>query len=522
MSGLIKNVGRPIPSRYDYIVNYMPVDRSKYFGSDIDIKDVMIDKGPDAQDFTDITEMARRFLSPTSETLSKDTNPFYEMIAGAGGVKDIEHDFVRWKVYGEPERGIKSYGDPNNCKRKCIGAGRRPFQVRLDSPFLKPGQVLAPNVNKSCQVKVISECTPRGGAYDYDVVMIEEDGTFPVEFFKAGLEWIRMGGLTGTWKSGEAAGTEFGAGFTYLQFEVPLTTMQFEYSISEAAWLAAKYIKVQKCASADQPPKLFGVGITDRVMEEFKNDIKRQKELWLIYGRSTKTLTDSVSKGQEMTSPGLMEWAEQAQNVWYSPTANGIDKMVADLSAIWFDSVPISQRNITFYTGQGGLELWQCWIEEKYGNTVTMTTEDAILGTSTPFEAGRKGRSFQGYQFTKYHLPVFGSISVKHWSLLDNTRINPTKMPGTYYPISSYEFWAFDNGRMGGSSNLMILRNKHKERTQIHVGSIAPNGYVGPNNPIWKSHSLPDYDGYKYRYRCSLGLVALRMDSIIRFMPDVL
>jgi len=526
MSGLIRQANRPIPTRYDYVINEQYVDRSKYFGSDITLNDILLSKGPDAKDYTDISAMARRHFAETTDSLSDEMNPLYDKIAASGGIMDIDHDFVRWKNFGKPERELRSLGSPNLVIPKCGLGGRGPagapmrFKVRFDSPFLKAGNLLAPNINKSCQIKIVSDCVPAAGGYEYEAETLLNE-PFPVEFLKSGLAWIRMGALTGVNESGEAGGFEFTTGFSYIEFEVPLTTMQWEYSVTESAWRASKFYKVGKCASGDQSADPFagGMNLTSFLEEQMKANIRRECEYFMVYGRSTRQQVDTVTQDQEMTSPGLLEYMEQAQNIYYSPGVNGLDKMMAELKALWFDKVPISKRNITLYTGEAGLEQFSCWVERKFGKTAVISHEDSVLKTSTPYEAGRVAKALMPYQFTKYYFPSFGSISVKHWSLLDNTRVNGVKFPGDYRPVSSYEYWAFDEGM--GSSNIKLLRNRTKERSIYYPGTIGPNGYVGPGNPIYKNPSLTNFDGYKYKYRTSKGLVCMNPQKMVIIRPDI-
>lgn len=518
MSGFRKP-GFPSPTRYKYIVNEEYGGKDKFFGGDFTYNDLLLAMGPDAKDYTDISQVARNFYSSYSQTLSRDLNPLYEMIASSGGIQDIDSNYVRWRVYGEPEREMISYGNPNPGTAECLGAGGFSFKVRVDYDWLKIGDLIAPIRNKQCIVELISEAIPSGGAYEYEVILVDKDGTFPVEYFKPGDYWIKLGALTSYLDSGQAGSIDFGMQYSYIEFEVPMTTMQWEYSVDEEAHLRYGSITVMRCDENNRPTLGGGGSLTNFIETEAVNQIRKETELYMIYGRSSTHIVDQVSGKAITTGPGLMQFMEQAQEIAYSPTSNGIDKMVSEIKAFWYDKIPVSQRKLMLYTGEPGLELFHNWIVEKFGNTAVMSTEDLILGQSVPFEAGRNGKAFGTLQFTKYYVPVFGEITVAHWPLLDNTRVNGVKMPGTYYPVSAFEFWAFDIGF--GEPNIQMLTRSNKERSVYIPGMWSPFGAVGPNNPVFKQPTDPNYDGYKWRHRKSFGMVIMEPDRFVRFLPTV-
>lgn len=518
MSGFRKP-GLPSPSRYKYIIEQELMGDDKIFTSDFTYGDLMLAMGPDAKGFTDISQVAKNFYSSYSNSLSEDLNPFYDFISSSGGVIDVNDNQVRWTVYSNPTREIQSLGNPNSDKVECLGLAGLDFYIRIDVQGFKPGNILAPADNKGYAVVVQEEGEPSiSGGYDYRVKLLSDEGEFPVELLRAGGYWISMGAITSHMQSGQAGGFVTSMQYTYVQFAVNMTTMKWTYSIDEESFLKYGSIKVQRC-NDDMRPIMGGRSIVSYMDMEAMNNIKRDTEIYMVYGRSSNNHIDMVSRENITTGPGLVEFMEQGIEIPYSPLSNGIDKIEREIRAYWFDRVPVSKRNIMLYTGEAGLELFHNWIMDKYGQSVVISNEDLILGTSTPFEAGRNGKSFGTLQFTKYYVKTFGSITVAHWPLLDNTKVNTQLMPGTHFPVSSYEYWAFDGGF--GEPNIQLLTRNEKKLTQIYPGSIAPNGFVGPSNPIWTQASLVDYDGYKWSHRKSFGLVVLEPDRMLRFLPAI-
>ena len=125
--------GLPTPTRYKYIINEEYGGRDKQFGSDFTYNDLLLAMGPDAKDYTDISQVARNFYSSYSQTLSRDLNPLYELIAASGGIRDIDSNYVRWRIYSEPDREMISYGNPNATDVECLGAEGFDFKIRLDT-----------------------------------------------------------------------------------------------------------------------------------------------------------------------------------------------------------------------------------------------------------------------------------------------------------------------------------------------------------------------------------------------------
>lgn len=510
--------GNPTANRYKYIINEELGGKDKFFGGDFVYNDLLLAMGPDAKDYTDISQVARNFYSSHSQTLSRDLNPLYEMVAASGGIKDVDSNYVRWRVFGDPDREMMSFGDPNPSTAVCLGAQGFPFKIRVDYEWLKIGDLVAPVRNKACAVIIQSEAIPSGGAWEYDVIMQEKDGTFPVSYFKAGDHWLKLGAPTSYLDSGHAGSLQFGMQFSYVEFEVPMTTMQWEYSVDEESWLRFGSITIERLDELNRPI-MGGKSLTNFIETEAVHQIRNETELYMVYGRSSTHHMDAISGKAITTGPGLAQFMEQAQEIAYSPTTSGIDKIVSQVKAFWYDKIPVSQRKLMLYTGEPGLELFHNWIVEKFGATATMTTEDLILGSSAPFEAGRNGKAFGTLQFTKYFVPVFGEITLAHWPLLDNTRVNGVRMPGTIYPVSAYEFWAFDIGF--GEPNIQMLTRSNKERSVYIPGMLSPFGYVGPNNPVYKQPTDPNHDGYKWRHRKSFGLVVMEPDRLVRFLPTV-
>jgi hypothetical protein len=278
-------------------------------------------------------------------------------------------------------------------------------------------------------------------------------------------------------------------------------------------------LEIMRCDDEGRPmPE--GTKITNYIEARANSQIEQEKELFLTYGSHQEHLIDSNTGKQITTGPGLFEFLEEGNVIPYSPEVQNIDFIVDQIEAMWFDRVPTQNRQLLLFTGQAGLRLFSDWVNEKFGNTASTFDYNFVLQTRTPFDnrGGRKGFSFGQPQFVEYLLPTFGSIKIAHWSILDNTRINGVYYPGSFYPVSSYEFIAFNIGF--GEPNVKFLsRVDNKIQTYI-PGLWSPFGATGQDNPVFKTPGYME-EAYKWIHKESFGLVLMDPSSTLWFKPNI-
>jgi len=523
---MLGKFNRPDPSKFKWFVGEYQFDRSQNFGTNITKKDIMIMRGPDAVDHTDFTDRAMQWFNQRHQPLSMDPAPFFTSIRNAGGIAEIDHDWVVYRIFGKPHKDLRSMGDANNCKDKCLGKRGRKFKVRFNTEHLRPGQQMYLAEDPSVGIKIVSRAKKYGVVFQYEAVVAELNAVVRPEFFRAGNIWIKGPAMTDLHSfRGDAGIGEMNKGFSYLRARVGIGTYKWEFEVTRKAWLADKTIKVLKCkpgTSTPIPGMQQGMIFSGALMK-LKETMLKETETMLVNARYSKTLVDSRTNGEELQAPGLHQWSEMGDIRKYPPTLDGISAVFSHLKATWHDKTPYNQRHYTLQVGEGSAELIHKWIRNEWKKDCVMTLEDSMLGTSEPLENGRRGASYAPYQFTKYHFPMFGSISIKHWAWLDNHKVFDARtMPGTDYPIQSYEIHVFpSNSTNSASSGLQLVSNKHKNRDRIKVGEIAPNGYVGQDNPIWKSSDYPDLDGYIQTFNRSLGLIHFNPRLMKKFIPDI-
>ncbi len=508
----------PYPSKY--IVDDEFGGKEKQWSKRITYDDLIFAHGQQTKDYADLSHLMKKDLySKLGRTLSKPLAPMLEFFS-SDGVETIDENFARWRVYGQPERRAMSFGNPNGNLAN-IGAGGIDFDVVYDVDWFKEGDVLSPVRNKRVQVLLKSEGTPSNGAYKYSGVLLDSDdtATLPEEYLTEGDYWIKVGTVTSWEKAGTFGSIQFADSFSYIEFEVALTTSGWEFEIDAEADRKWGKIKVSRCDESGKP--LVG-GTKAASYAELKADmqIDYEKELMLTYGNSVNHLIDSNTTKQITTSPGLFEFLEEGNYIPYNPEVNGVDFMVDQIQALWYDRVETSDRKLMLFTGEAGMKLFSEWVNAKFGTTAAQYNWDFVLQRRVPFDkgSGRGGYAFAKPQFTEYQLDTFGSIVVAHWKTLDNTRINGVKYPGSIYTANSYEFIALNIG-FGESTVKMLRRTDNKIRTWI-PGLWSPFGAVGLDNPYFKFPAYQE-ESYKWIAKESYGLVVMDPTNTLYFKPNI-
>lgn len=509
----------PFPSKF--IIEEEYAGQDKYWSTNTTLDDLLFAHGQHVKDYADISHLAKGLLySKFGITESTALSPLFEYVTGEGGVEVVDKNWARWRIYGQPERRAMSFGDLN--QQTAPGAGGMPVKLFLDVDWYKQHDVLAPVRNKRCQLVIQSEAAvPIDGGYQYDAVLLDDDDAafVPGEYMTAGEYWIKMGALTSWEKAGTAGSLQFGDGFSYIEFEVPLTTMMWNFEIEGEAHRQYGNLSLTRCDNEGRPiPE--GTRITNYIEARANAQIEQEKELFLTYGTKTEHLIDKNTGKQITTGPGLFEFLEEGNVIPYSPEVQNIDFIVDQIEAMWFDRVPTQNRELLLFTGQAGLRLFSDWVAQKFGDTAATYSYDFVLQRRVPFDSkgGRRGFSFASPQFVEYHLPTFGVIKVAHWKILDNTRINGVYYPGSFYPVSSYEFIAFNIGF--GEPNVKFLSRVDNKISTYIPGLWSPFGATGQDNPVFKSPAYME-EAYKWIHKETFGMVLLDPSCTMWFKPNV-
>lgn len=508
--------------------------REHLLAKQLNLDKLMMLHGPRAADFVDLTQIAKReTFNKLGKTLSRMRAPFSDMIEGKGGVRNINKNWVQWRVYGDPDVRCLMHGDPNDPEIEYLGLNGATFQIWVDHDFYTALDVLSPNHNKNLEVVVQSEYgTPYYGGFTYDVILKDSD---PANYFDrvylCATEYLLKKGSLQSWEEiGSFGSLQLGETFSYIEYRVPLTTMGWTFEVEGEAHRQYGNITIVGCDDITTGPNgekrpvgINSAGVTNFIETRARMQIEYEKELALIYGRSSEHMLDPKTSKQITTSPSLMEWFEHGMEVPYSPEVNNLDFMAEQFEALWFDRNATNDWDIELLTGQAGLRLFSSWVQEKFGDLATVMNYDFVLKERTAFDNnyGRDGYAFMPPQFVEYGLPGFGRIRVAHWPILDDTRINGVKYPGSNYPVASYEFIAMNAYGDDSGPNVQKLVRTDNALTGYSCGFWSPYGAVGESNPYYKNINPDIGDKYRYYHRESFGLVVMDPELLVRFRPNI-
>lgn len=505
---------KPTPSKY--IVDQQYANADKVFSNHFRFKDYLAAKGGTVRDTTDLTEVGRGFYSGMSETLSEDTAPFIQWVKGNAPTKDVTTQYVEWKHYGKPKRKFLSMGNVNTgCT--YIGAAGTPFKIVFDIDHLQPSDQMAPVENGRAIIRIESYARKVSGGYQYEAVLLNPEAHLPKSYL-SGKFWTRAGQAAayGGNVSGLAGGFSFTGGFAYIRFEVPLSTYTSEYSLDMETHLKEGSLML----SCEYEDNIITDKLTNRVEVEFEASFEKQMEHMLIHGEMTKHLVDPVNRKAITTSPGLYAYLEESNLIKYNPFVNSIDMIIDLISVYWYDRVPVGKRNLVLMTGEAGLKLWHEWITDKFGAQSVQVEHNFVLDSAAAHDMQKRGFALGGFQFTKYHIQPFGTVSVGYWPMLDDTLYDAKPMPNSIYTVRSHEFIALDWGM--GNPGVQLVRNSQRSRELQIPGYWSKYGAVGEKNPVYKTVGDANLgDSYLVRKSETFGLVVKDVSRILLFRPSI-
>lgn len=497
---------------------------AKLFTENITLDDLLNWQGQFTQDYYDLSRgMAKAMLPKIGDTLSAFETPFMDKFEGSS-IKTNGKNWVRWRIYGDPDVRFMSAGNKNDESDCGLGLNGEEFAVSFDCEGFRPGDVVAPLINKRCGVVITDDGSELDGVWQYQAVLFSENEveTFEPLYLTEGEYWIKLGNISSWEATGQRGSMTLRDNFAYVEYEVPLTTMAFEYRIEGEAHRRWGSMKVNKCMTDEdgRERELMKGRISNIIEAKVQREARVQWDMMLTWGTKTEHLIDKVSNKEITTSPGVKEWQEMGTVIPYNPNVDGLDFIIDTVNQYWYDRVPVGDRILDLETGQIGMQLFSDWVRDKFNATPAMYSYDFLLNRRRPFDPrdGRKGFAFSQPQFVEYHLDGYGIIRVSLNKSFDNTRINGAKMPGKYYPPSSLEFVVTNAGL--GQSNIKMVENELAKRDTYKCNLWSPLGEVNSKNPIWKNPITFD-DHYSRYFRDSRGIVMMNPHLTLTFKPNV-
>lgn len=495
--------------------------QSKYWANYAD-ENVLLVTHPRVKAWVDLTDPVMKYVSSAAPSLADKRTPLTDYLKGSKRTKVIDADFVKWKLRGTGEvQAISLQNMMTGVATPGINGGD--IILNLDLEGFVEGDIIAPDVAKECQVVIQTLPSGDGTGFIYTGQAIDrdQDSYFPPELLEEGLKWIKIGSAYGEASRGYGS-TQFG-GMSYIEFQSDLTDYGKSVQVSNKAH--SLNLRVRLADDEGQASDKYPDQIISYIEAEFLAQAKWEKELMSYYGRSSnKSIIDGTSGTYRRIGPGLLEFLEDGNVIPYPVTGGSLDMFVDYLQAIWFDRVSPGKRNITIYTGQGGLKLWNDWITEKYAESATQTWFSDVTKPGKSYDPKNyEGVKYKSKYFTEYNIFPFGSIKVEHWPMLDSTWLNGSVVhPETGLPLSSYEFIVLDYGLgNGGGDNIELLERKDSEVFTYKCGTWSPAGPINGRTGRSGFISTGPQRSYELYHACTFGVRMKDVTLSAHFVPAV-
>lgn len=429
---------------------------------------------------TDLTDPVMKYVSTSAPSLTDKRTALLDFLMGSGRNRQIDTEIVSWKLKGTGELHSTS-GENQIPSVTYPGIANTNIPLKLNTQFFVPGDIICPDMAKDNQLLVEDVPDKDGTGWLYNTTVVSGGGEnhFPQELLEKGLSWIKIGSVYSE-ASRQYGSTRF-SGMSYLEFSSSLSDYGKQVEVTNKAHQLN--LKMEFYDSNDVKLEEYPAQIISYIEAEFLAEAKWEKEKMLYYGRSdNKQHIDPSSGYHRRIGPGLMEFLEDGNHIPYPVNGGSLDMFEDFLTAIWFDRVDPSRRNVVAYTGQGGLKLWRDWLAEKDLLTPYYKNFDQATRSATSFDQ----KNYSGYKIGTSQ-PVeasffpFGSFRVEHWPILDNMTLNGSVLhPETGLPLSSYQFIILDYGMGdGASSNIELLTRKDSQVHTYQCGTWSP---LGPLN----------------------------------------
>lgn len=492
---------------------------TKGFGSFVDENTLLLNSPESIKDYDDLTYLGRQAVmkSAFSKSLSELKTPFNDYLKGKKAVHYTDNNFVRWRSYGDPDMRHRFLEKVS--PQTYMGLGKVPFEIKVTFDGHLPGSLIMPLVDKSIKMRTLDYGRKVGGGTIYTVELITDNESLYLEdtAIRQGLFYLSVGGAYGE-ASKDMSNLEFGRDVAYSEYEVPLITGAWEYKVTNLAHERYKTLMIGETKMVNGKEHFLkgGTKIAGFLEMEGYAQIEWMTELWDFYGSASTTLVDRSSYKELTTSPGATEFLDQGNVFRYNPAYDGIDFLANKVDTLWYDKVDPSEQSVGFFGGKGFIKWFHESVLAKYGQEAVLGTYDFVLGNSTSFhnDPQVKGYSYTSYQFTQYDIQPWGIVTVAHFPILDNTKINVVKAPNGIYTATSYEGIAF-NIKFGDTNVRKLIRN-NSEHSGYVCGHWTPLGAAGAGNPMKPSHQGRFYS---WGYGRSWGLQIENVESSMWVKP---
>lgn len=394
-------------------------------------------------------------------------------------------DYIRWKLYFEASDLRATIMAKPTSSNGCLGVNGSSFVLSLDTDVYGPNDVII--IEGLAELPLLIKSHPSGKGMEtlYDVALVDPDQTIDEDWINAGMMIkAQIGSLSGEAQI-DGGNVHWTSGNSFIEFEVPMTSMRWDMKITNKAWMAAQHFKLNPLHKPFQDitgnmPVSFG-----SYDAKFKQVTDKQLDLWLAWGRAAARYSsphqDNLTENALITGPAWYQYLESATQLYYNPYSNIIEFLRKMIPPTWNDRVPIGDRILDVYTGSAGLIQVQKAGEELDNKGHVIQTAELNYTTEKSFGTdGRNAVAIGAKQYRAFYIEPFGMVRFHYLPFLDSTTVDTRKHNG--YPYSSYEYIVFNDGRGDGrEDNIYISRNAEDSGYTYMCGTWTPTGHISHN-----------------------------------------
>jgi len=460
--------------------------------------------------YEDLTDSVIQMLTSSYPSMTEYKTVFTNFLKNTGRTREVDSSRVRWKLRGHGK--IQSLSKGNLQEGNSYpGLNFSDILLWLDDGSYRDGDPLAPEAEPRFQVIIQGDPVADGDGYRYVGKLATWDGNEYLDpaFLDDGVRWKKMG--AGKYSEGSSGyGSMRFGGVSWVEFETDMSktgkTAEFTDESHKVNLRMTNFQDSTYHKLLDLPDQFMTLAEA-----EFIASVEWEKECDLLWGRSSRAITDTTTGLHRRIGPGLFEFLEDGNTSYYSPANFSMEVLEEQLDVLWFDRMGINDGNIVVYTGREGLRLADQAIKAKYGDTAVVSKYEDYVD-----RIGERTLKLKAPQFRMYQIPDYGTITFEHWPALDSRAQGGPVHPKTGKPLTSYEMIILDYGlNAGGAGNVELLNRRNSKIWGYRCGTYSPAGpnQTGSKFPIThggRSYQLFHGDEYGLRVRDITATVWLR------------
>lgn len=465
---------------------------------------------PHAVQFQELEPSMRKLASNNYPTIIKG-NSLMNIFEQQAKIVNTVKDYIRWKLFFEASdlrATVISIEEPEDG---CLGVNGSTFEMGINADVYGPNDVVI--LEGLVEIPLICKSEPRQKGIEtiYDWAILEGTGHIDTSWIAPGMQIkAQIGSLRGEGNV-TRGNVHWTSGNSFIEFQVPMTSMAWEMKVTNKAWLAAKHYAIRP----NIKQFIDMTGGSDITFSEFDTKFKevtdKQLDLWLAYGRSSGKYAgrhlDGVTEKALTTGPGWYQYMESANYLERNQHQNVIEFFRNFIPPTWNDRVPIEDQVLDVYTGRGGLVDVQRAGEELDAKGAVLQTAEYNYTTEKAFFNGRKAVALGAKQYRAFYIEPFGLVRFHHLPMLDSTTMDTRKLNGL--PLQSYEYLIMNDGRGDGrEDNIYVLRNEEESQYLYSTGLWTPTGAAAKNGNAQKYHNgMGNENAYKIIREETVGMV---------------